>query len=60
VVVADGATTSGSNLRFITGDFTNGLFVSTVAFTGTWKNVSGATLNNSGGASLFGYWVRTA
>ncbi len=56
--VADGATTSGSNLKrianFITGSAAGG------TLSGTWMNISGATMQAGNSTQQSGTWVRTA
>ena len=58
---ADGNTTSGSNLKAVTQINSAGApnIVEGATLTGTWRNVSGATCDNTGG-NLGGLFARTA
>jgi hypothetical protein len=66
VTVTDGATTSGSNLKigklkkYMDGSF--GVDVAGATLTGTWKNITGVTLDGSASLGEYcgGFWVRTA
>lgn len=56
--VADGATTSGSNLLLAFGNGSGAWQASVLNPSGTWRNVTGFTISGNGGG--YGLFIRTA
>lgn len=55
--VANGSTVGGSSLNLVVGG-AGTLTTGGVSLSGTWKNISGMTMDSAG--TCHGYWVRTA
>lgn len=58
--LSDGSETAGTNVRSFVAESSGNLPGEGGIQTGTWKNVSGATLINSGNSRRYGTMVRTA